>query len=86
MHFSQVINEVAQNKSSLVKGLGLTAKGGVSSIMVKGGIGIRGLGVPALAGQFFHKPLSKMSSLPDNFIFRGHRGSDPGIRFDSKGK
>ena len=63
-----------------MKGLGLSAGGGVSSIMMKGGIGIRGLGVPGLASQFFHKPLSKMSSLPDNFIFRGHRGSDPGIR------
>ncbi|KAF2363799.1 Ion transport domain [Trinorchestia longiramus] len=76
---AKVINEVAQNRS-LIKGLGLTTKGGVSGIMVKGGIGIRGLGVHGLAGQFFHKPLSKMSSLPDNFIFRGHRGSDPGTR------
>ncbi|XP_047738832.1 voltage-dependent T-type calcium channel subunit alpha-1G [Hyalella azteca] len=75
---AKIINEVAQNRS-LAKGFGLTTKGGVSSIMLKGGIGIRGLGAHGLAGQFFHKPLGKMSSLPDNFIFRGHRGSDPGI-------
>ena len=31
----------------------------------------------AVNAKFFHKPLSKISSLPDNFTFKTGKSSDP---------